>query len=551
MSPHCGRETDMDRAFIRDFLAGFDDSRYPTDFLADYEAMECLSVGDAGETLLVKNRRTGGYDIAKCYTDKSLFSDNAEAKILRSLKHPGLPQFVGEYKNDDMLCVVREYVDGMPLDQYVRQHGVTPDEAIAFAVRLCDILIYLHEQKPPVIHRDIKPQNIIIGGEGRICLIDFGISREFDAEAEADTVCFGTKHFAAPEQYGFAQTDSRADIFSLGVLSGWLLTGECDAQAALPKIADPRMRRVVQKCTAFAPAGRYASAAKLKSALLRARGHGRRALRLAAAVFACAVCLAAGFLIGRYTAPAPAFSAPGGVTFEEPLVEQAVRLALHKAEDEPITEKDLLSVTELYIYGDQAAEGNAAYNALADRMVSKDDSVKNGGLRSLNDITKLKNLSTLCVALEDIEDITPLSEAPALEYVDLRHNPLEDVSPLSAAKTLRNLCLFGTRVSDLSALAACPFLENVDVGKTHVTSMTAFSGMENLKFLFMMGVPLESLAGVEQYDELEQIGISSVGDGDLSPLKSLPRLKVVSLGEDLRRDAEATLGQVTFSVSYS
>jgi tRNA A-37 threonylcarbamoyl transferase component Bud32 len=541
----------MDKAFVREFLAGFDDSRYPADFLADYEAMECLSYNDAGETLLVKNRRTGGYDIAKCYTDKSLLSDNAEAKILRSVKHPGLPLFVGEYKNDGMLCVVREYVDGKPLDQYVGQNGITPGETIALAVQLCDILICLHEQKPPVIHRDIKPQNIIIDSVGRAHLIDFGISREFDAEAKADTVCFGTKHFAAPEQYGFAQTDNRADIFSLGVLLGWLLTGECDVQTALPKIADQKIRRVVQKCTAFAPAARYASAAKLKSALLRARGQSRRALRLASAIFACAVCLAAGFLIGRYTAPESAFSATEGVTFEEPLVEQAVRLALHTEEDQLITEKDLLSVTELYIYGDQAADGNEAYNALANRMANNDDSVKNGGLRSLGDLKMFKNLNTLCIALEDIEDIGPLSELTALEHVDLRHNPLTDVSPLASSKALRNLCLFGTRVSDLSALAACPLLENVDAGKTYVTSMAAFSGMDNLRFLYMMGAPLASLDGVEQYDSLEQIGISHVTDGDLSPLKTLPRLKDVKLGEDLRRDAEAALGQVTFTISYS
>ncbi len=72
---------------------------------------------------------------------------------------------------------------------------------------MCDILNYLHSQNPPIIHRDIKPQNVIVDERGRVTLIDFGISRMYDAGARADTLCFGTRHYAAPEQYGFAQTD--------------------------------------------------------------------------------------------------------------------------------------------------------------------------------------------------------------------------------------------------------------------------------------------------------------------------------------------------------
>jgi hypothetical protein len=106
-------------------------------------------------------------------------------------------------------------------------------------------------------------------------------------------------------------------------------------------------------------------------------------------------------------------------------------------------------------------------------------------------------------------------------------------------------------VSDLSALAACPFLENIDVGKTYVTSMAAFRGIERLRSLSMMDTPLESIAGVEEFDALEQIGFTSLADGDLSPLESLPRLKEARLGEDLRANAEADLAQAAFDIRYS
>ena len=83
-------------------------------------------------------------------------------------------------------------------------------------------------------------------------MIDFGISRVYDETAETDTVCFGTRHFAAPEQYGFSQTDARADIFSAGVLLGFLLTGETNSSSARSRIKNPRLRKIVEKCTAFA-----------------------------------------------------------------------------------------------------------------------------------------------------------------------------------------------------------------------------------------------------------------------------------------------------------
>jgi serine/threonine protein kinase len=120
--------------------------------------------------------------------------------------------------------VVRQYVRGVPLNRL--RERLTRDQAVAVAIQLCGVLRYLHEQTPPVIHRDIKPQNIILSDDGLATLIDFGISRYYDKNARSDTVCFGTQEFAPPEQYGFSQTDCRADIFSLGVLLGWMLTGQ-------------------------------------------------------------------------------------------------------------------------------------------------------------------------------------------------------------------------------------------------------------------------------------------------------------------------------------
>ena len=542
----------MNEGFDSYALEDYDDNRYPKAFFADYEAIECIAHSATSETLRVKDRRTGDFFLAKCYTDKRLISHTTEGMLLKNLRHPGLPRFAAEYQNDGMLCVVREYAEGTPLDRYAAENQLTQKQIVSIVLQLCDILSYLHGQMPPVIHRDIKPQNIIVDAKGKITLIDFGISRVYDESARKETVCFGTMDFAPPEQYGYSQTDCRADIFSMGVLLGWLLTGNSHLKTLVPKIQNPRLRRIVVACTNFAPERRYASVEKVRADLRNADGHRqKRALRFACGFLVCAACLCIGFAIGRYTDFTPAFSVSSGVSFEEPLIEQAVRLALDKPENEPIEEIDLLSVTELYIYGDQVADGGEAYGELGEHMALNDGVLRNGGIRSLGDLTQLKNLRILYIALQDISDLAPLSALTSLEDIDLRHNPVEDVSPLAALPSLRNLTLYDTRVSDLSALCACPLLENIVAGKTRITSITAFTGIQNLKYLFIRSTTVESLSGIEEFPRLEQIGLGSVADEDLKPLLSLPRLREAHLDEGMREEAEEDLPQAAFRIIYS
>lgn len=541
----------MNEIFDPDVLGEYDGGRYPEGFFADYEAIECIAHSAGGETLRVKDRRAGGFFLAKCYLDKNLLSRTNEGELLKSLCHSGLPRFAAQYQKDGTLCVVREYVEGTPLDRYAAENRLTQEQIIAIVIQLCDILSYLHGQTPPVIHRDVKPQNIIVDSKGKITLIDFGISRVYDETARRDTVCFGTMDFAPPEQYGYSQTDCRADIFSLGMLLGWLLTGDSHLETLLPGIQNSRLRRIVQKCTDFAPQRRYASAEKIKADLRNADGRRqKRALRLACGFLVCAACLCAGFAIGRYTDFTPAFSASSGVVFREPLIEQAVRLSLNKTESEPIEEKELLNVTELYILGDQTADGREAYEELGRHMILHDGVLKNGGIRSLEDLKKLRNLRILHIALQDIGDLSAITGLTALEDIDLRHNPLEDVSALAALPSLRNVCLYDTDVSDLSALSACPFVENIDAGNTRITSIAAFSGIKRLRYLYIRQTEIETLYGVGDFPYLEQIGLSGVLDGDLTPLLNLPRLEEAHLDEELREEAENGLRQASFSIIY-
>lgn len=298
---------------------------------------------------------------------------------------------------------------------------------------------------------------------------------------------------------------NHTDIFSLGVLLGWLLTGESDLKSILLKIKNRRLLLIVKKCTAFAPNMRYKSSEKVKKTLSNIDGHKqKRTLCWICGFLVCAACLCMGFVLGRYTDITPTFVSSSGITFVEPLIEQAVRLALNKDEGELIDETDLLRVTELYICGDKAVRSNEAFKGQICHFANNNGTVNNGGLTSLNDLAKFKNLKIIHITLENITDLTPLSGLEALEYIDLRNNPIEDVSPLKSLPMLKNLCLFETHVSDLSSLSSCMMLEYVSVGKTQITSMAAFEGIKSIKELYMTDLPLQTLSGIEVFFQLKK-----------------------------------------------
>jgi serine/threonine protein kinase len=534
----------MTDAFIEAFLATFDDSRFPEDFLQRYELIECLSQNEMGETLLVRDRQSGEHYVAKCYSDQSPRSRTTESSLLKPLHHKGLPAYVGEHQNEKMCCIVREFAPGKSLDRLVQERPLAWQQSVAIVEQLCEILIYLHGQTPPIIHRDIKPQNIIVDEQGNITLIDFGISRTYDENAQEDTLCLGTRHYAAPEQYGFAQTDCRSDIYALGVLLCWLLTGKDDVQYAVKGIPNRWLTNIVEKCTAFAPKDRYKNAAQVRDALT---GRTTRR-RILSSLFIALVILAAALIFTHSPGVQP--QKPAGVVFKEPLVEQAVRLALKKPAPDPISEQELLSVTELYVFGDTVAADENAFHALVGRFVNNDGTVQRGSIQVLDDLVLLKNLRKVSLCYQNIVDVTPLTKLIYLENVDLHHNPIQDVSPLSQLPMLSSLTIFDTLVSDLTALHSCTRLSTVDAGYTQIKSIAALEGLDSLRTLVIRKAPLQSLQGIKNLPMLEQVYLSETQLQDLTPLLDLPRLQLVEVDETMRPTADAIAEKARFKIVY-
>lgn len=523
-------------------------AQYPGEFLKDYEPLECLALKPESETLFVKDRRSGVFAVAKCYRDKSLISRDSEASILRSLKHENLPRFLGEYENNAMLCVVREYIKGIPLNELGEQGLFTQEETLQVAMQLCDTLTCLHSQKPPVIHRDIKPQNIIITDEGTAKLIDFGIARTYHADAAKDTVFYGTQEFAPPEQYGYAQTDCRSDLFSLGVVIGYMLTGQTDLQLAARAIKNKRLARIYRICTDFNPKKRFSSASKLKAALLKADGKRQKAtLKLLIPALACLIFLLTGFLIGRNT---DVFSPKAAdLVFKEPMIEQAVRLQLNKAENDALTEKDLLAVSELYIFGDSVIAATEHEMDSASDALFAANAMRRGPIQSVDDLVKLPNLRRVALAMQEIHYLDPLTSLTSLEVIILKNNPISDISPLFGLPRLQRLSVFDTRVSDFSGLASCPKLQDLDAGGTPISTPDAFAGLKNLSHLMLCKHTLKSLDGIGQLTNLRSLMLGNVIDADLSPLLALPKLETLAVDPALREAAALIADEARFTIN--
>lgn len=533
----------MSDAFIEEFLAGFEHCYFPENFLENYEVMECLSHNELGETYLIRDKKAGEYRVAKCFFKNMNISHFVNSSQFREKNHEGLPVFIGAYENDNLLCVVRTYIQGRTLDQYIQEYQLDRERVVSIALQICDVLAFLHHQDPPIIHRDIKPQNIIVNDNGRITLIDFGISRLHKKDSIEDTVCLGTRNYAAPEQYGFSQTDCRSDIYSFGVLLNWLLTGNDDLKNAKMNVGNHWLKKIVLKCTAFDPKDRFQKVSQIKNAL---RGQARiRQICL----FLCLFIL---FLSGIFLVDGRYFQTDelSGITFSEPLLEEAVRLQLDKDSTEILTEQDLLLIDEIFIFGDKAALNRDIYETYVNSFAANDGSIHRGSIHVLDDLLVLTNLRQVSLGYQNITDLTPLSNLQYMESVDFRNNPVEDISPLSSVLSINILVLFDTKVSDLTALQNCSRLSVLDIGFTSIEAVSALEGLESLQVLNIRKTPLKSLDNIEMLQMLEQLSISETQLQDLSPLLDLPRLQSVVISENMRSLTGSIEKDANFTIIY-
>lgn len=246
----------------------------------DKQVMHALSVDDAYVVQRVLARGEGGVTELVVAGGEGPF---VRKKMTRGLVRrgvwsalldcdcPRLPHIENIYQMPDEFVVVYDFIPGKSLRELVAERGRLPEsEVISLGLDLCEAAGAVHELG--IIHRDITPKNVVVSGDGAH-LIDFGIARMYTEGASRDTNTLGTYGFASPEQYGFEQTDARSDVYSIGRVLGYLLTGimpndEGYREALLDEsVVSDQMRAIVEHACAMEPSARYQSAAEFAAAL--------------------------------------------------------------------------------------------------------------------------------------------------------------------------------------------------------------------------------------------------------------------------------------------
>lgn len=177
-----------------------------------------------------------------------------------------IPKIYECIQTDTNLIVIEEYLSGKNLEEMLKEKYFSEKDAADIIICLCDALYPLHHAKMPVICRDLKAENVILTNEGEVKLVDFDIARIYQPGKSKDTVMMGTQGYAAPEQFGFGQTDARTDIYAMGVLLNYMLVREFPME----KLTEGKFRTIVLKCIKINPEDRYQNVDELKADICNA-----------------------------------------------------------------------------------------------------------------------------------------------------------------------------------------------------------------------------------------------------------------------------------------
>ena len=201
-----------------------------------YMIINELGRGGTGVIYLAYHLRLQKYIVLKRIKDNiaNILKVRTEVDILKKLRHTYLPQVYDFMQVGNQIYTVIDYIDGCDLDKYIQSgYNFTEAQLEMWLCQLCDVLSYLHRQKPQILHCDIKPGNIMITNEGNVCLIDFNVSLGQD---EKDEISGISQYYASPEQYERAMAivygtktnvklDQRTDIYSLGATFYHMISG--------------------------------------------------------------------------------------------------------------------------------------------------------------------------------------------------------------------------------------------------------------------------------------------------------------------------------------
>lgn len=518
----------------------------PENMQEHWTVYECLKESEDSSTFLVKETATGILCVLKWGRNRQTEFLRNEMEIMKKMadrKLFGIPKAYRIFEENGEVYLVREYIEGMSLAQMVLQKGgISEAEICRISRKICQTAEQFQNPDEPMIHRDIKPENIVVTPGGEVVFIDFGTMRSYKKDGSRDTFVVGTRGTAAPEQYGYTQTDQRTDVYAIGQTMLYMVSESYEMNQLSEWAVSRRMKKIIEKACSFEPDKRYGDAAQLRRAVEKCQANNRKKVyKKAGAVFGL---IAAGYILAIFSPDGTVIEnkrietaeqsaaeeqIQAEITFREELIEEAVRKELGLSKTDKITASMLENVRKLRIVGKEILDDEDTFWGEGHHVDGKDSSFGSvrGNITDLSDLAQMVNLEELALCNQKIEDISGLKELP-LKKLYLSKNMITDFSVLLNLIDLDTLCIMENPAENLSVIGECTGIIRLNIQGMNLTDIDFLKNL-SLDYLDMSNVEVENnifepLAEMKKLDTLCMCDVNEAAAETLSQMSTLKAL---------------------------
>lgn len=518
----------------------------PEDMQEHWTVYECLKESEDSSTFLVKETATGILCVLKWGRNRQAEFLRNEMEIMEKMadrKLSGIPKTYRIFEENGEVYLVREYIEGMSLAQMVLQKGgISEAEICRISRKICQTAEQFQNPDEPMIHRDIKPENIVVTPGGEVVFIDFGTMRSYKKDGSRDTFVVGTRGTAAPEQYGYTQTDQRTDVYAIGQTMLYMVSESYEKNQLSECAVSRRMKKIIEKACSFEPDKRYGDAAQLRRAVEKCQANNRKKVyKKAGAVFGL---IAAGYILAIFSPDGTVIEnkrietaeqsaaeeqIQAEIIFREELIEEAVRKELGLSKTDKITASMLEDVRKLRIVGKEILDDEDTFWGEGRHVDGKDSSFGSvrGNITDLSDLAQMVNLEELALCNQKIEDISGLKELP-LKKLYLSKNMITDFSVLLNLIDLDTLCIMENPAENLSVIGECTGILRLNIQGMNLTDIDFLKNL-SLDYLDMSNVEVENnifepLAEMKKLDTLCMCDVNEAAAETLSQMSTLKAL---------------------------
>lgn len=523
----------------------------PEDMQEHWTVYECLKESEDSSTFLVKETATGILCVLKWGRNRQAEFLRNEMEIMEKMadrKLSGIPKAYRIFEENGEVYLVREYIEGMSLAQMILQKGgISEAEICRISRKICQTAEQFQNPDEPMIHRDIKPENIVVTPGGEVVFIDFGTMRSYKKDGSRDTFVVGTRGTAAPEQYGYTQTDQRTDVYAIGQTMLYMVSESYEMNQLSECAVSRRMKKIIEKACSFEPDKRYGDAAQLRRAVEKCQANNRKKVyKKAGAVFGL---IAAGYILAIFSPDGTVIEnkrietaeqsaaeeqIQAEITFREELIEEAVRKELGLSKTDKITASMLENVRKLRIVGKEILDDEDTFWGEGHHVDGKDSSFGSvrGNITDLSDLAQMVNLEELALCNQKIEDISGLKELP-LKKLYLSKNMITDFSVLLNLIDLDTLCIMENPAENLSVIGECTGILRLNIQGMNLTDIDFLKNL-SLDYLDMSNVEVENniFEPLTEMKKLDTLCMCDVNEAAAETLSQMSTLKALFMWGD-------------------